>query len=147
MPLGITEDYLIEPSYARAREWNIYGLDDRLTPSQLDILLRSKSNAAREVYGIYTANSRRVSVPLASSTDAIRQFFVEMSGGDVCIFDLPNTFLVCVLEGDISLVAANPTTLREMFGSSAMERADWIDLSRNLRLDIAARIRSYYLPH
>jgi hypothetical protein len=142
IPPGADEKYLIEPSYVSARHWGLYGFGDRLTLRQIKILLGS--GPSRNVYGAFKTLSERKSIRLKQSAEAMSNFFAEMVGGDVCVFDLPNSFLVSVFEGDITLVATYVANLENMFGVSSMSRSDWIELTKNLRCDVTAKLLSKY---
>lgn len=144
-PPGIDADYLIETAYVAAHGWGVYGIDDRLTFRQLEVLLTSPSGRSLNVYGLFGNGLGRKSLPIESSPASVGQFFAEMAGGDIAVFDFPNSFLISVLEGDITLVASNVRSLQRMFGASAMTRADWIDLANPLRADVSKKILNKYV--
>jgi len=144
MPPGLSERYLIEPNYLAARRWGLRCIADRLTFQQIEILLRLTSGYISNIYGLFGAGAERRTVSLNPTAKEIAWFFAEMVGGDVCVFDIPNSFLISVLEGDLTLVATDPTSLQKVCGSAIMARSDWIEIARGLRRDISDRILSKY---
>jgi hypothetical protein len=143
-PPGISSDYLIEPSYVRARDWGFYCIRDRLTLRQLAVLSGADSGLSGSVYGSFVSNGSPKVVLLDRNPKAISAYFTEMVGGDVCVFDLPNSFLICVLEGDISIFAGTKEKISRCVGSSEMDQKQWNDVISGLRDDIIARLRAKY---
>lgn len=145
VPPGISSDYLIEPTYVRALDWGLYCIQDRLTFGQVGILSGSDIGLSEKVYGSFDLNGSRQVISVERKPEAISQYFAEMVGGDVCIFDLPNSFLICVLEGDITLSSAAKETMRQCFGCAEMDQAKWAEIIANLRSDIQIRLRTKYI--
>jgi hypothetical protein len=143
-PPGISSDYLIEPIYVQARGWGFYCIRDRLTLRQLTILSGFDSGLSGSVYGSFMSNGSHKVMPLDRDPKAISAYFAEMVGGDVCAFDLPNSFLICVLEGDITIFAGSKEKVSKCVGSSEMGRAQWNEVLAGLRDDIIARLRAKY---
>lgn len=141
---GISSDYLVEPSYVRARGWAMYAIPDRLTDRQLRVLLGPVRARSTKIYGAHEAGGHRQIVALERSPDAILAYFVEMVGGDVCVFDLPNSFLVCVLPGDITITAAAPEKIARCFGSTEMTAQAWIELVAPVIHGIKKRLTEKY---
>jgi hypothetical protein len=141
-PPGIDENYLIDPEHLVARQWGLCCISDRLTFRQIRILIGS--GHAPNLYGLFGIGSARRTVRLDATADAVSEFFVAMVGGDVCVFDMPNSFLISVLEGDLTLVATTPANLQNICGKTGMSRSDWIEIAKDLRSDISARILSKY---
>jgi hypothetical protein len=143
-PPGVSSDYLIEPIYVQARDWGLYCIRDRLTLRQLAVLSGSESGLSGSVYGSFISNGSHKVVHLDRNPKAISSYFAEMVGGDVCVFDLPNSFLICVLEGDITIFAAAKEKVSKCVGSSEMGQAQWNEVISGLRDDIIARLRVKY---
>jgi hypothetical protein len=58
------------------------------------------------------------------------------------VFDMANSFLVTVVEGDLTRVATNHSKLHKMFGKTRMSTADWDDVTEDLRPDISYKLRA-----
>jgi hypothetical protein len=143
-PPGVSSDYLIEPTYVRTLNWGFYCIRDRLTLRQIGILIGAERSLSGNVYGSSISNGSRKIVALDGDPKAISAYFAEMVGGDVCVYDLPNSFLICVLEGDITILAAAKEKISKCVGSSEMNRAQWAEIFSGLRNDIDARLRTKY---
>jgi hypothetical protein len=141
-PPGIEDDFLISPQYVSARGWGLYCIDDRLSFPQLHALVDPRAGQPSSVYGYFSSGFDTHSVRLSKTVQAISEFFVEMVGGDACVFDLPNSFLITVLDGDITLVER--PKLEAIFGAATMGKSDWIAIARDLRSDIKERILNKY---
>jgi hypothetical protein len=142
VPPGIDEDYLIDPEYVAARQWGLCCIPDRFTFRRIRILI--EGGHAPNLYGLFGSDPKRRTACLAATAQSVSEFFVEMVSGDVCVFDMPNSFLISVLEGDLTLVATSRPKLQTICGNTGMSRPDWMEMARGLRSDIAARILSRY---
>jgi hypothetical protein len=91
-PPGVSSDYLIEPTYVRTLNWGFYCIRDRLTLRQIGILIGAERGLSGNVYGSFISNGSRKIVALDGDPKAISAYFAEMVGGDVCVYDLPNSF-------------------------------------------------------
>jgi hypothetical protein len=143
-PPGVSSDYLIEPAYVRALGWGLYCIKDRLTLRQIAILSGADRGSSGNVYGSFVSNGSREVISLDRNSKVISAYFSEMVGGDVCVYDLPNSFLICVLEGDITLLAGAREKILKCFGSSEMNQAQWTEIISDLRNDIKARLSIKY---
>lgn len=99
MPPGLDENHLVESEYVAARHWGLCCIPDRLTFLQIGVLLGSTCSDPSRIWGIFCADSRKRTIHLRRTAEGISEFFVEMAGGDVSVFDAPNTFLISVLAG------------------------------------------------
>ena len=145
-PPGVTTDFLIEPSYVDALGWRLSCVNDRLTLKQLTILI-GRDAASNNVFGSFLSNEIQKTIPIRREAKAISQYFAEMVGGDVCVFDLPNTFLICVLEGDITIFASTTEKIDKCIGYGDTISQTWKEIAPHLRSDIRARlIAKYGLP-
>src|SRR3954466_12116877 len=94
VPPGVTSDYLIDPDYVRALGWGLYCIRDRLTLRQIGILSGADCALAGNVYGSFVARGSHQTILLERDPKAISMYFAEMVGGDVCVYDSPNSFLI-----------------------------------------------------
>jgi hypothetical protein len=143
VPPGIDENYLINPEYVTDRGWGLCCIPDRLAFDQIRILIEHARSP--DVYGLFGMGANRLTVMLTATVEAISEFFVKMVGGDVCVFDLPVSFLVSVLEGDLTLIATGCPDLQTICGKTDMSRCDWIEIAKGLRPDISAKILAKYV--
>jgi hypothetical protein len=144
-PPGVSSDFLIEPQYVRHLGWSLYCIPDRPTFRQLSLLMGSKRSDGQHVYAYFAVGSRKEAVSLEGNPHAISAFLAEMVGGDVCVYDLPNSFLICVLEGDISILAASPERIVRCVGALEMNRSSWLEIVSALRKDIRERLSAKYI--
>jgi hypothetical protein len=144
-PRGISSDFLIEPDYVHSLGWGLYCLGDRPTFRQLSCLMGTEMFNKRNIYGCFEVGPSKNVVSLESDARSISAFLAEMSGGDVCVYDLPNSFLMSVLEGDITILAGPTNRVVRCVGSSHMDRTAWVEIASGLRIDIKERILSKYV--
>jgi hypothetical protein len=144
-PPGISSDYLIEPAYVRALSWGLYCIKDRLTLRQIAILSGTNRGSSGNVYGSFVSNGSREVTALDRDSKVISAYFAEMVGGDVCVYDLPNSFLICVLEGDLTLLAGAKEKMLKCVGSSEMNQAQWTEIISDLRNDLRTRLSTKYV--
>lgn len=142
LPPGISSDLLIEPSYAIDRGWSISCIEDRLTLKQLSSLIGAQGTK-QEVYACFSIDASNKVMALNPDPKSVSSFLAEMVGGDVCIYDSPSTFIMTVLEGDITILAAAPQTFPKGLGG-AMNRRRWLEVTSHLRNDLKVRLLSKY---
>ena len=145
MPIGLDENYLIEPEYILAKSWSLYILDDRLFREQIQILISAHATKPGALYGIYDIGYGAQTSTLEHNASSLDQFMIETSSEHIAILDMPNTFMLSVLYGDLSIVATDRLTLKSMFKADEMSQNDWNNIFEQITPELAKKLRLKYL--
>ncbi len=71
--------------------------------------------------------------------------FVIETGCDVAVFDLPNTFVLTIICGDLTILSTDRAMLRSIFGQEDMTLADWSALTSDFVPELREKLWSTYV--
>lgn len=142
--VGLDSDCLISPKFARDRNWGIVATEDFPFHAELELLIsRSRQNKG-QIKGVYFTPLGPVVVDIPSAPHDLKMFVIE-TGSDVAVFDLPNTFVLTILCGEVTILSTDRAMLRSVFGQEDMTLADWSALTSDFFPALREKLWSSYV--
>ncbi len=142
--VGLDSDCLVSSKFARDRNWGIVAIDDIMFDTDLELLIsRSRQNKG-QIKGVYFTSRGPVVLDIPGNSNGIYMFVIE-TGSDVAVFDLPNTFVLTIICGELTILSTDRAMLQSVFGQEDMRLADWSALTSDFVPELRERLWSTYV--